>query len=173
MLLSKASPTPQPNKRLGLPIKPNDPAMTRCLSITRMWLLHERGPQRHRPGHACGQPLLQGLQFLHPQGAAGQRGLKNNPEAQTEFRQKNITTSAVLLFVTANDIVSALNSYKSEALDSVQSVSPACPRSCIWPTISTPSTICSTTTVFCGSRQHQNSAGLRQADPARLSGSAQ
>ncbi|MCI5122635.1 MAG: hypothetical protein D3908_15895, partial [Candidatus Electrothrix sp. AUS4] len=54
--------------------------------------------------------------------------LKNNPEAQTEFRQKNITTSAVLLFVTANYIVSALSEYKSEALDSVQVSFPGLPE---------------------------------------------
>ena len=54
--------------------------------------------------------------------------LKNNPEAQTEFRQKNITTSAVLLFVTANYIVSALSSYKSEALDSVRVSFPGLPE---------------------------------------------
>ncbi|MCI5126692.1 MAG: AAA family ATPase, partial [Candidatus Electrothrix sp. AR5] len=49
-------------------------------------------------------------------------------KAQAEFRQKNITTSAVLLFVTANYIVSALSSYKSEALDSVRVSFPGLPE---------------------------------------------
>lgn len=63
---------------------------------------------------------------LKEQQASG--ALKNNPEAQTEFRQKNITTSAVLLFVTANYITSSLSSYKSEALDSVQVSFPGLPE---------------------------------------------
>ncbi|MCI5162700.1 MAG: AAA family ATPase [Candidatus Electrothrix sp. AX5] len=63
---------------------------------------------------------------LKEQQASG--ALKNNPEAQTGFRQKNITTSAVLLFVTANYITSSLSSYKSEALDSVQVSFPGLPE---------------------------------------------
>ena len=63
---------------------------------------------------------------LKEQQASG--ALKNNPEAQTEFRQKNITTSAVLMFVTANYITSSLSSYKSEALDSVQVSFPGLPE---------------------------------------------
>ncbi|RWX45146.1 hypothetical protein H206_01077 [Candidatus Electrothrix aarhusensis] len=63
---------------------------------------------------------------LKEQQASG--ALKNNPEAQTEFRQKNITTSAVLMFVTANYIVSSLSSYKSQALDSVQVSFPGLPE---------------------------------------------
>ncbi|MCI5226357.1 MAG: AAA family ATPase [Candidatus Electrothrix sp. AX2] len=63
---------------------------------------------------------------LKEQQASG--ALRNNPEAQTEFRQKNITTSAILLFVTANYTVSSLSSFKSEALDSVQVSFPGLPE---------------------------------------------
>ncbi|WP_163337495.1 AAA family ATPase [Desulfopila sp. IMCC35008] len=54
--------------------------------------------------------------------------LKNNPEAQTEFREKNTTTSAVLMFVAANYIVSCLGRYKNEELDSVRITLPGLPE---------------------------------------------
>lgn len=63
---------------------------------------------------------------LKEQQASG--ALKNNPSAQTEFREKNTTTSAVLLFVTANYIVSQLSSYKTEELNSVKLSFPGLPE---------------------------------------------
>ncbi len=46
--------------------------------------------------------------------------LKDNPHAQSEFREKNTTTSAVLMFVTSNYIAATLSRYKSDELDSVR-----------------------------------------------------
>lgn len=54
--------------------------------------------------------------------------LKNNPEAQTEFREKNTTTSAVLMFTAANYIATSLGRYKSEELDSVRVTLPGLPE---------------------------------------------
>jgi hypothetical protein len=54
--------------------------------------------------------------------------LKDNPEAQTEFREKNVTTSAVLMFVAANYIVTTLGRYKCEQLDSVRISLPGIPE---------------------------------------------
>jgi hypothetical protein len=63
---------------------------------------------------------------LKEQQARGE--LKNNPAAQTEFREKNSTTSAVLLFVSANYIVSSLNSYKEQEVSSIQLTYPGIPE---------------------------------------------
>lgn len=46
--------------------------------------------------------------------------LRGNDIALTEFRQKHTTTSAIVMFVTANYIVDQLSSYKTDEIDSVK-----------------------------------------------------
>ena len=46
--------------------------------------------------------------------------LRGHPEVLTEFREKQSTTSAIVMFVTASYVVSRLSNYKTEEIDSVK-----------------------------------------------------
>lgn len=58
--------------------------------------------------------------FYTLQEQSKQAGGIKDPAVQTEFREKNSTTSAIMMFVTASYIVSKLSNYKTNELDSIR-----------------------------------------------------